>query len=122
MSDQRLGVLHASDDRRRNLDLLRPPPDGEGRHVTLLDRSALVTVCEVIDVLTRTSSCCIVAGRPSDRSMLSRWGLPTRFAVFSSVGDALQARMFAESGYGPGWRPAARTPIHPPPLLDHAAR
>lgn len=76
--------------------------------VTLLDRAALVKVCTVIDVLPRPSSCCIVAGRLSGRMVLRRWGLQRSLAIFSSVGDALQARTFAEIGYGPGWSPAAR--------------
>lgn len=75
--------------------------------VTLLEHSALAMVCQVIDVLPHEDSCCIVAGRPSVRLKLSRWGPPSSFATFTSVGDALQARRFAEHGYGPGWRPAA---------------
>ena len=36
-------------------------------------------------------------------AFLDRWDVPSRFVVFTSVADALQAREFAASGYGTGW-------------------
>lgn len=70
--------------------------------VTLLDKSALDTVCAALDAAAGESRC-IVAGRLSGRLVLERWKIPETFAVFSSVADALQARTFVESGYGEGW-------------------
>lgn len=74
--------------------------------VTLLDRSALDTVCAAIDG-ERDISRCIVAPRLSSRLVLERWDIPKTFAVFGSVPDALQARTFVESGYGDGWTAAS---------------
>ena len=75
-------------------------------HVTLLDRSALTAVCDALAVVPGPHSCCIVAGRLSGRLVLDRWAVPSTFAVFNSVADALQARTFVESGYGHGWSTA----------------
>lgn len=72
-------------------------------HVTLLDRSALTTVCAAIDTVPGENTRCIVAGRLSGRLVLDRWFVPDTYAVFTSVPDALQARTFLESGYGHGW-------------------
>lgn len=72
-------------------------------HVTLLDRTALEAICDVIDRLPRATARCLVAGRLSGRLVLDRWGIPERFALFTSVADALQAREFVASGYGNGW-------------------
>lgn len=72
-------------------------------HVTLLDRSALDAVCDVVDRLPASVARCLVAGRLSGRLVLERWGVPERFSLFTSVADALQAREFVASGYGHGW-------------------
>jgi ABC-type transporter Mla MlaB component len=74
--------------------------------VTLLDRSALSRLLDVLDVVAGQHERCVVAGRLSGRLVLDRWSVPTSFAVFNSVPDALQARTFVESGYGHGWSPA----------------
>jgi anti-anti-sigma regulatory factor len=71
--------------------------------VTLLDRTALDVICEVIEGLPAVTARCVVAGRLSGRLVLERWGLPGRFTLFTSVADALQAREFDASGYGNGW-------------------
>lgn len=70
---------------------------------TLLDRTALEAVCEPLHAARAAVESCIVSGRLSARLVLERWDIPTRFVVFSSVPDALQARAFIESGYGTGW-------------------
>ncbi len=75
-------------------------------HTTLLDRTALDSVCAPFDASRGTVERCIVSGRLSARLVLERWDIPTRFVVFSSVPDALQARAFIESGYGTGWSSA----------------
>lgn len=75
-------------------------------HVTLLDRTALDAVCATLATAHADQLACIVAGRLSARLVLERWNVPSQFAVFSSVADALQARTFVESGYGNGWSPA----------------
>lgn len=71
--------------------------------VTLLDRTALQSVCSVLDDLPTASGRCLVSGRLSGRMVLERWEMHGRYALFSSVADALQARTFIESGYGTGW-------------------
>jgi anti-anti-sigma regulatory factor len=75
--------------------------------VTLLDRTALEAVCAVLDALPDDVDRCIVSGRLSGRLVLDRWDVGARFAIFSSIADALQARTFVASGYGNGWDPSA---------------
>ena len=70
---------------------------------TLLDRSALDTLCAVLERLPAHVGRCLVASRLSGRLVLERWRIPSRFVVFTSVADALQAREFIASGYGDGW-------------------
>ncbi|MDZ7676452.1 MAG: hypothetical protein U5K30_15455 [Acidimicrobiales bacterium] len=70
---------------------------------TLLDHSALETICGALPDPGDGVDRCLVAGRLSSRLVLERWGIPTRFIVFTSVPDALQAREFATQGYGTGW-------------------
>ena len=70
---------------------------------TLLDRTALETLCAVLDRLPPDVGRCLVASRLSGRLVLERWRIPSRFVVFTSVPDALQAREFIASGYGDGW-------------------
>lgn len=77
--------------------------------VTLLDRTGLETVCHALDGIDDVTDRCIVAGRLSGRLVLERWDVPERYAVFTSVPDALQARAFVESGYGNGWALGADT-------------
>lgn len=47
---------------------------------------------------------CFVSRRPTCRLLLARTGITARFAVFHQLEDALQARTFANAGYGQGWR------------------
>ena len=49
--------------------------------------------------------CCVVCARPTARALLRRWHVTRCVATFGSVGDALQARRFADAGYGAGWHP-----------------
>ena len=48
---------------------------------------------------------CMVSRREPCRELLDRTGVTDRVAVFKGVDDAVQARLFARSGYGPGWSP-----------------
>ncbi len=74
--------------------------------VTLLDRTGLDLVLDSFDTAPDGAPRSLVAGRLSGRLVLDRWDVPGRFAVFTSVPDALQALAFAENGYGNGWGPA----------------
>jgi hypothetical protein len=49
--------------------------------------------------------CCLVCPRPTARALLRKWHVTRCVATFGSVGDALQARRFADAGYGAGWHP-----------------
>ena len=49
--------------------------------------------------------CCVVCPRPTARALLRKWHVTRCIAMFGSVGDALQARRFADEGYGTGWHP-----------------
>lgn len=46
---------------------------------------------------------CIVSSRLSCRRLLARTGITAHFAVFQRREDAMQARILAAEGYGPGW-------------------
>jgi len=74
--------------------------------VTLLDEGAFGQVAEAFATATAGVDRCIVASRLSGRLVLERWGMTSRFGVFTSVADALQARAFRGDGYGSGWDPA----------------
>ena len=73
--------------------------------VALLDQSALDRLLAAFDRATAGDERCIVASRLSGRMVLERWGVATRYGVFTSVADALQARAFEANGYGAGWQP-----------------
>jgi hypothetical protein len=47
---------------------------------------------------------CFVSRRVTCRLLLARFGMSARFAVFNQLEDALQAKVLADAGYGPGWR------------------
>ena len=49
--------------------------------------------------------CCVVCPRVTARALLRKWHVTRCVAIFGSVGDALQARRFADDGYGAGWHP-----------------
>lgn len=46
---------------------------------------------------------CFVCRDGACRGLLGTTGVDGRFAVFTRVEDALQARVFARDGYGAGW-------------------
>jgi len=73
--------------------------------VTLLDRAAAERLFVEFDAAAAGHERCIVASRLSGRMVLERWGVTTRYGVFTSVPDALQARAFQANGYGEGWQP-----------------
>jgi len=56
---------------------------------------------------SRPGQSCVVCASPSARAQLRRWHITRCLAVFGSIGDALQARRFAQDGYGRGWCPDA---------------
>lgn len=104
------GGLEASLAERVTPELMRVVGDAEAvildiDRTTLLDRSALDTVLDALDTAPEAAPRCLIAGRLSGRMVLDRWMVSNRYAIFSSVPDALQARAFAASGYGNGWTP-----------------
>jgi hypothetical protein len=64
--------------------------------------------------------CCVVCPRPTARALLRKWHVTRCIATFGSVGDALQARRFADDGYGTGWHPDG--PTRSTPTLYAASR
>jgi anti-anti-sigma factor len=52
-----------------------------------------------------TAEVCLVSRRVSCRELIDRSGVSDRVAVFCGVDDAVQAQLFARSGYGAGWAP-----------------
>jgi hypothetical protein len=52
----------------------------------------------------RTAECsCVACRRGTGRLLLARSGVGRRMAMFSTSEDAVQARILADEGYGPGW-------------------
>lgn len=72
--------------------------------VTLLEEAGFETLAEALVRAAADAERCVVASRLSGRMVLERWGVARRWAVFTSVADALQARAFAANGYGEGWQ------------------
>jgi hypothetical protein len=59
--------------------------------------------------------CCVVCPRATARALLRKWHVTRCIATFGSVGDALQARRFADDGNGTGWHPDGPTRSTPTP-------
>jgi anti-anti-sigma regulatory factor len=89
--------------------------------ITLVSATPVVDLASwVLGVRQQPGQCCIVCARATARALLRRWHITRCLAVFSSVGDALQARRFAQAGYGTGWRPASPGSACPDPSIDHS--
>ena len=100
----------------------------------IADRSVIVDLSGVIVVSAaplvglagwvlgtgRPDQSCVVCARPSARALLRRWHITRCLAVFGSIGDALQARRFAQDGYGSGWCPDAPASALPDPTAVRA--
>lgn len=69
----------------------------------------------VLGTSSRPDQSCVVCARRSARALLRRWHITRCLAVFGSIGDALQARRFAQAGYGRGWCPDAPASALPEP-------
>lgn len=94
--------------------------EASARHPVIVDLSE-VTLVSAVPVMGLTGwalgssevdQCCVVCSRPTARALLKRWHVTRCLAMFGSIGDALQARRFADEGYGTGWRPATPTTSH----------
>jgi len=59
----------------------------------------------VLGANQQPDQCCVVCPRATARALLRKWHVTRCVAIFGSVGDALQARRFADEGYGTGWHP-----------------
>ena len=77
-----------------------------------LSESTLVSTAPVMGLAAwvlgashQPDRCCVVCPRPTARALLRKWHVTRCVAIFGSVGDALQARRFADAGYGAGWHP-----------------
>jgi hypothetical protein len=77
-----------------------------------LSQTTLVSATPVMGVAAwvlgashQPDRCCVVCPRPTARALLRKWHITRCIAMFGSVGDALQARLFADVGYGAGWHP-----------------
>jgi hypothetical protein len=99
-----------------------PLPAGlaEGLGVLIADRPTIVDLSGIIMMSAapvvglaawavgasqQPDQCCVVCSRATGRALLRNWHITRSLAVFGSVGDALQARRFAQEGYGTGWHP-----------------
>lgn len=74
--------------------------------VTLRDQASAERLLAAFDDASHGLERCVVASRLTGRMVLERWGVTSRYGVFTSVADALQARAFQANGYGEGWQPA----------------
>jgi hypothetical protein len=87
--------------------------------VTLVSAAPVVALASwVLGAGQQPGRCCVVCARATARALLRRWHITRCLAVFGSVGDALQARRFAEDGYGAGWDPGSPGPARPDRSLD----
>lgn len=97
----------------------------EGLDALLADRPAIVDLSGVIlrsaapvvglvgwaaGAGRQPDRCCVVCASATGRARLRSWYVTQCLAVFGSVGDALQARRFAQEGYGTGWLPDPVSP------------
>jgi hypothetical protein len=99
-----------------------------GRPVIIdLSGITLVSATPVVDLASwilggrqPPGQCCVVCARATGRALLRRWHITRCLAVFGSVGDALQARRFADDGYGTGWHPGSPGSARPDPTVDYS--
>lgn len=75
--------------------------------VTLLARRPVRRVTRALVQSCAPHQRALVCRRGTARALVRTWQLARSIALFMSVGDALQARRFERSGYGPGWHAAA---------------
>lgn len=113
---------------------LGPTLDALGRPVAVdLGTVTLVDAAAVRGMVDRLTSCataslvpppdgrspvCLVCDRLTGRMLLREWGVEERLPVFQSVGDAVQAHLFADAGYGEGWRRSGDRRTRPVPPVE----
>ena len=74
--------------------------------ITLVSAAPVVGLAAwVLGASHQPDQCCVVCPRATARALLRKWHVTRCVAIFGSVGDALQARRFADEGYGAGWHP-----------------
>jgi hypothetical protein len=74
--------------------------------ITLVSAAPMMGLAAwVLGASHQPDRCCVVCPRPTARALLRKWHVTRCVATFGSVGDALQARRFADAGYGAGWHP-----------------
>jgi hypothetical protein len=74
--------------------------------ITLVSAAPMMGLAAwVLGASQQADHCCVVCSRPTARALLRKWHVTRCVATFGSVGDALQARRFADAGYGAGWYP-----------------
>jgi hypothetical protein len=74
--------------------------------ITLVSAAPMMGLAAwVLGASHQPDRCCVVCARPTARALLRKWHVTRCVATFVSVGDALQARRFADAGYGAGWYP-----------------
>jgi hypothetical protein len=89
--------------------------------ITLVSATPVVDLASwVLSARQQPGQCCVVCARAAGRALLRRWHITRCLAVFGSVGDALQARRFADDGYGTGWRPGSPGSGRPDPSIDYS--
>jgi hypothetical protein len=74
--------------------------------ITLVSATPVMGVAAwLLGASHQPDQCCVVCPRATARALLRKWHVTRCIAMFGSVGDALQARRFADEGYGAGWHP-----------------
>ncbi len=74
--------------------------------ITLVSATPVMGVAAwLLGASHQPDQCCVVCPRATARALLRKWHVTRCIAMFGSVGDALQARRFADEGYGTGWHP-----------------
>jgi hypothetical protein len=89
--------------------------------ITLVSAKPVVDLASwVLGARQQPGQCCVVCARATARALLRRWHITRCLAVFGSVGDALQARRFADDGYGTGWHLGSPGSARPDPAVDYS--
>jgi anti-anti-sigma regulatory factor len=94
---------------RRGVEDVRDAALASARSPVVIDLSDCIltdpnALADLADDGVGSIELCFVSRRATCRLLLARTGITSRFAVFQQLEDALQARTFAASGYGHGWR------------------
>lgn len=90
--------------------------------LTLIDPDAIrVLVRALEDSTGDTGAFCLLCSRLTGRLLLAKSGVADRVPIFATAGDALQAQVYRQEGYGDGWSWPTEPRPRSQPTNGHAA-